>query len=185
MNTVFAVICLISLVVLTVKNPDEVLLAATDGATKAVTLSITLSAIYLIWSGILQIAEKSGLCEKLSRILAKPLVLLFPKADYETKKLISVNVSANLLGMGGIATPPAISATKRMTDREDDDGATTLFVLASTSVQLLPSTVISLRQSAGSISPTDIFLPTLLSTLAATIIGLSLCKIFKNRRNRL
>ena len=179
MNTVFGIICLLSLAVLTVKNPNGALAAATDGATKAVTLCFTLTVIYTVWSGFLQVAESAGLCDKLAKILKKPLKLLFPKADEQTRKYIATNVSANLLGMSGVATPPAIAATKLMTDAKDHDGATTLFVLASTSIQLLPSTVISLRQAAGSNSPADIFLPTLISTVISTLCGLLLCKIFQ------
>lgn len=181
MNILFGVICLISLAVLAVKNPDGVLAAATAGANKALTLSFTLIVVYTVWSGFLQIAEDSGVCDKLAALLKKPLGALFPLADEKTKRLIAANVSANVLGMGGLATPPAIAATKLMTDRGDYDGATTLFVLASTSVQLLPSTVITLRQSVGSVSAADIFLPTLISTLIGTAVGLCFCKVFKKR----
>lgn len=181
MNILFGVICLASLVVLAIKNPDGALAAATSGANKALTLSFTLVVVYTVWSGFLQIAEASGVCDKLAAILKKPLALLFPEADEETKKYIAANVSANMLGMGGLATPPAIIATKAMTDRGDCDGATTLFILASASVQLLPSTVIALRQNAGSLSSADIYLPTLLSTLIGTAAGLILCKVFKKK----
>ena len=82
-----------------------------------------------------------------------------------------------MLGMGGIATPPAIKATAIMSDSGNPDGAATLFVLAATSIQLLPTTVISLRQSYGSTAPADIFLPTLISTAISSIIGVTILKL--------
>ena len=97
MNILFGVICLISLAVLAVKNPDGVLAAATAGANKALTLSFTLIVVYTVWSGFLQIAEDSGVCDKLAAMLKKPLGALFPSADEKTKRLIAANVSANVL----------------------------------------------------------------------------------------
>lgn len=182
MNLIFTLIFLCSLVIFSFFSPEKTLSAMTDGGQKAVTLSMSLIVIYSIWSGILQIADDSGMVKKISKKL-KPLIkkLFTDPADDETED-IAVNISANLLGMGGIATPAGISATTKMCERGNFDGATTLFVLASTSIQLLPTTVISLRQTFSSAKPSLVFLPSFLSSVVCMLTGLSLCFLFKKRK---
>ena len=181
MNVIFTFIFLISLVVFAVFSPEKTLEAMTGGGQKAVGLSMNLIVIYAVWSGVLQIAEDSGIVKKLSAKLRLPIKLLFGELTDDESDDIAVNISANLLGMGGIATPAGISATTKMCNRGNHDGATRLFVLASTSIQLVPTTVISLRQSFSSAAPAIIFLPSLLASLICTITGLSLCYIFKSK----
>lgn len=182
MNVIFTFIFLISLVVFAVFSPEKTLEAMTGGGQKAVGLSMNLIVIYAVWSGVLRIAEDSGIVKKLSLKLRAPIKLLFGNLADDESDDIAVNISANLLGMGGIATPAGISATTKMCDRGNHEGATRLFVLASTSIQLVPTTVISLRQSFSSAAPAIIFLPSLLASLICTITGLSLCFIFKQKR---
>ena len=182
MNVIFTFIFLISLVVFAVFSPEKTLEAMTGGGQKAVGLSMNLIVIYAVWSGVLRIAEDSGIVKKLSLKLRAPIKLLFGNLTDDESDDIAVNISANLLGMGGIATPAGISATTKMCDRGNHEGATRLFVLASTSIQLIPTTVISLRQSFSSAAPAIIFLPSLLASLICTITGLSLCFIFKPKR---
>ena len=180
MNVIFTFIFLISLVVFAVFSPDKALEAMTGGGQKAVGLSMNLIVIYAVWSGVLQIAEDSGIIIKLRR----PIQLLFGELTDDESDDVAVNISANLLGMGGIATPAGISATTKMCNRGNHDGATRLFVLASTSIQLLPTTVISLRQSFSSAAPAMVFLPSLLASLLCTATGLSLCFIFKSKNGK-
>ena len=181
MNLIFSIIFVLSAIFLCFLNPNEVLTAMTNGASKSVQLAISLIAIYAVWSGILQIAEKSGLLKKLSKLLKPIINRLFKNIDSQTHELIAVNLSANLLGMGGIATPAGIDATTEMTKKNNHDGACLLFVLASTSLQLLPTTVVSIRQSFGSINPFDIFLPSLISSALSTTVGILLCFVTKRK----
>ena len=174
MNVIFVIIFVISAVFLTVTNPNEVIKAMTDGATKSITLCLSLISIYSVWSGILQIAEDSGLISKLSKLLKPIINRLFKNIDEKTSAKIATNISANLLGMGGIATPSGIEATTLMTEKSNHDGACLLFVLASTSLQILPTTVVSLRQSFLSANPFDIFLPSLITTTVSTSVGIAL-----------
>ena len=182
MNVIFTLVFLFSVGAFLFSDPDGALAAMTKGGEKAIALSLSLLSVYCVWMGITEIADKSGLTAKLSSLLKKPISFLFPLADEETRKYISVNLGANLLGLGGVATPAGISATTLMANRGDDEGITALFVLASTSIQILPATVIGLRQRAGSGSPADIFLPTLLSTIVSTGTGLILCRLTKRRK---
>lgn len=182
MNVIFTFIFLISLVVSAVFSPEKTFGAMTGGGQKAVGLSMNLIVIYAVWSGVLQIAEDSGIIKKLSAKLRSPIKLLFGELSDDEADDIAVNLSANMLGMGGIATPAGISATTKMCNRGNHEGATRLFVLASTSIQIVPTTVISLRQSFSSAAPAAIILPSLLASLICTITGLSLCFIFKPKR---
>lgn len=181
MNTIFTIILLISIVVTSIFDPNAVLIAMTNGVGKSITLALNLLAIYAVWSGFLQIAENSGLCDKLSHLL-HPLIKKFfkPKSE-KTKNQIAINLSANLLGMGGIATPSGIEATKLLVKENNYDGACLLLIIASTSIQILPTTVVSLRQNFNSTNPFDIFLPSLLSTLFSTLLAICLFYLTKKR----
>ena len=184
MNAFFSIVFIISLIIFTYFNPDGALSAILSGGSKGVALAINLLAVYSVWSGILQVAEDAGLTQKLSKLL-KPLVKrLFKTNDEKLQRDISVNLSANLLGMGGIATPLGILATQKLTDSGNHDGACLLFVLAATSIQILPTTVVALRQTFNSTSPFDIFLPSLLATAFSTLIGVTLCIITNKRTSK-
>ncbi len=184
MNVIFIVIFLASVILITFFDPELALKSMTDGAMKAVTLSLTLTAVYAVWSGVNEVAEKSGITEKIAKLLSKPIDKLFSNPDMKTKKQLSLNISANLFGLGGIATPAGINAAELLSEKGNNDGMDTLFVLSATSIQILPTTVIALRQQYGSVSPSDIFLPTLLSTLVSTLVGLTLLKLSKKFRRK-
>ncbi|MBQ7642658.1 MAG: hypothetical protein IJS67_02030, partial [Clostridia bacterium] len=179
MNFIFGVVFILSAVIMTLSSPEGVISAMTSGATKAVTLSLTLTAVYALWSGVQGMTEKTGINGKIEKLLSPVINFLFKNADGETKRYLAVNLSANLLGLGGIATPAGIKSASLMGQKGDGDGMATLFVLAATSIQLLPTTVIALRESYGSVSPSDIFLPTLLSTAISTATGIILLQIKK------
>jgi spore maturation protein A len=182
MNIIFTIIFIICVTIFAIFNPDGALKAMSDGGQKAITLSIGLISIYTLWSGFLKIAEQSGVTDKLAKFLTPIIDKLFKKTDEQTKKQLSINIGANLLGLGGIATPSGIKATTMLCQKGDHDGACLLFVLSATSLQLLPTTVISLRQNFNSISPSDIFIPSLLTTILSTSAGVFMCFILKNRK---
>ena len=181
MNIIFTVIFTLSMLIFTIFNPNGSISAMTDGATKGITLSIGLISIYSVWSGILQVAQDANLITALSNKLKPIIKKLFKTNDGNTESQIAVNLSANLLGMGGIATPSGISAATLLNDSKNYDGACLLLVLASTSIQIIPTTVISLRQSFGSVNPFDVFLPSLLATIFSTGLGIFLCVLTRKR----
>ena len=100
--------------------------------------------------------------------------------------MIAMNMSANMLGLGNAATPMGIKAMKALDDGSGiaNTAMIMLIVLNATSIQLLPSTVIGLRASAGSTSPADIILPTLIATITTTILGIVLVKIISSIREK-
>lgn len=179
MNGIFIVILLSSITILAIKNPSSILLAMQQGGEKALALTMQMTVIYAVWLGILNLIKETGLDKKIARLLSPLSKFLFGSASEESKSLAFLNLSANMLGMGGAGTPLAVKSIEKMEEKKNHyKSVCMLFVLNATSVQLIPSSVISLRSSFGSISSADILLPTFLSTLCSTIIGVTLVKIF-------
>lgn len=181
MNLIFPILMIISVATLAVIDPGSALSAMTDGAEKGIKLSLTLIAIYSVWLGVYEIAEQSGLTQKLAKRLYKPVKLLFGNVDDESKNYIALNVSANILGIGGIATPMGIEAVSRLNKNNDRFAITMLLVVASTSLQIFPASVIALRAALGSTNASSIVLPALLSTLVSSLTGILLVKLFVKR----
>ncbi|MBR1677671.1 MAG: hypothetical protein IJ706_10235 [Clostridia bacterium] len=182
MNVIFIAVFTISVAVMAFIEPNAVVGAMTEGGKKALELTFSLTVIYAVWLGVSEVAEKAGVNKKIAKLLSPAVDKLFKNADEETKKHLSMNISANLLGLGGVATPYGINAANLLDKKGDTDGLDKLFIIAATSIQILPTTVISLRQSYNSVAAADIFLPTLLSTIVSTLSGLLMLKIFKARK---
>lgn len=149
----------------------------TTGAKNALTLSVTLAAIYLVWFGIYGVAERSGLTDKLARLMRKPVRKLFGNTG-NAEKDICLNLAANLLGLGGIATPRGIVAMKTLAKEKNDFACGLLTVLASTSMQIIPTSVVSLRLERGSVNPSSIILPTIICSVVSFVVSVTLTKIF-------
>ena len=181
MNAIFPIILVVSAVALLIFSPDSFLSSLTSGAAQGVQLSLTLASIYLVWCGLFEILDYTGLSDKLAKVLKKPVSFVFGKTDEESEKYITLNVAANLLGLGGIATPLGIEAAFSLEKSNRRFAITMLLVVASTSLQILPTSVISLRLSAGSSDPSSIIFAAFLSTLVSSASGIILTKIFVKR----
>lgn len=184
MNIVFLAIILVSLVLLLINDPSQLLPALTNSSTSAVEFTLKLLAIYAVWMGILKLSDKTGVSKGLAKILKPIIKFLYGDISKETMQYLSINMSANILGMGNAATPAAISAIESM-----DEGKTVasyamimLVVINATSLQLLPTSVISLRQAYGSANAADIILPSILASLCSTVFGI-LCVMILYRKN--
>ncbi|MBP8640862.1 MAG: spore maturation protein A [Oscillospiraceae bacterium] len=158
--------------------------AAMNGAKDAVTLCLSLCGMICLWSGLMELMRRSGLSEKLSGLLRPVLIRLFPSAakDTETMDALSSNVSANLLGLGNAATPAGIKAAigiKRLSGTSSaSDELCLLVVLNTASIQLLPTTVASLRASLGAAAPFDILPSVWLASLLSVSCGILAAKLF-------
>lgn len=186
MNRIWFIMVVGSIACLIWTDPANVLNSMIDASAEALTLSVELCAVYAVWLGVLELVEASGLGEKLAKFLHPLIKKLFKIDDLQTEKMIALNMSANILGLGNAATPMGIEAMKRL---DDGSGVATpamimLIVLNATSLQLLPSTVIGLRTSAGSASPADIILPTIIATLCTCLLGICLVKLFNHLREK-
>lgn len=181
MNAIFALIFVAASAVFLFTDPDGFLPALLSGGEKAATLSLSLLAAYCVFLGFFKVMERCGLAEKLARLFSPAARRLFCTQDREAVYLASCNLSANMLGLPGAPTPLGVKATQRFLAGGNEYAADLLFVLNATSLQLLPTTVLALRIAAGSQSPADILLPTLLSTLLSTLIGVTLLRLRRRR----
>jgi spore maturation protein A len=173
-----------SLAVLIFSSPQTALKAMLEGSSNAVDLAVKLVASYAFWMGLFSLLEKLKITDFLAKILKKPVKFLFPNESEQTEKFITMNISANLLGLGNASTPMGINAVKNMYKGETSDNISTFIVLSATSLQILPTTVISMRVSAGSTSPMSIFIPSLVATVISTVLGVLICKIIRFARNK-
>ena len=193
MNKIWLFMMLISIGVLIFVDRGATLDAMIGASTSALELCIELCAVYAVWLGLLEIVDVSGLGQKLARLLRPLIKKLFRVDNEEIQKMIALNMSANMLGLGNAATPMGIKAMQALDDGSGKANFSMimLIVVNATSIQLLPSTVISLRSNAGSADAADIILPTLLSTIVTTGLGIAfvlICdmihKKLKARRRR-
>jgi len=179
MNIIFGVVLSVSTLLLIFKSPDTVLSSMLLGGEKALSLTLKMVVVYAVWLGIFELMEKSGLSNKIARLLKPMNRFLFGKIPESASSFISLNISANVLGMSGATTPMGIKAVNELEKFPNTRYAITMFfVINATSVQVIPSSVLALRTSLGSVSPADIILPTILATLLSTVIGVLLVKIF-------
>ncbi len=183
MNAIFSLVVIISLLFLIFYNPEGVLSAMLTGGEKALNLSIKMVVIYAVWLGVFAILEKTGLSEKIAKKLKPFNRWLFGELPEKANDFMSLNISANALGMSGATTPMGIKSILELEKHPNTEYAITMFfVINATSVQLIPSSVLALRSSLNSSSPSDIILPTILATLLSTVIGVLLVKIFVKRK---
>ena len=151
--------------------------AALEGAAAAVELAVGMAGALCLWSGVMELMTRCGLAAKLARLFHPLLHLLLPRAsrDRETLSSVSANLSANLLGLGNAATPPGIRAARAMARNCDgvaDDELCRLVVLNTASIQLLPTTVASLRAACGCAAPFDILPAVWFSSVLSVGAGL-------------
>lgn len=162
-----------------------------EGANDAVTLSINLLGSLCLWSGIMQIASDSSLVKKLSKLLSPILNFLFPSliTNNKIKKEISMNIIANILGLGNASTPLGLKAMESMQKENPKKDTLSnpmmMFIVINTaSIQLIPTTVIAIRNSLNSQNQTSIIFPTWIATILAGISGIFVTKLLIKFTNK-
>lgn len=142
---------------------SDLSLAIITECSEAVSLSITLCGSICLWSGFMNIAEKSGIVKLLSKMFSPLMRLLFPNISRSSKAMgyITLNFISNLLGLGNASTPLGIKAMEELKKAEGaidsaSDNMIMLTVLNTAALQLFPATIITLRAEYGSITPSDI-----------------------------
>ena len=163
-------------------NGAAVAAGAVEGAAAAVELCLTMAGVMCLWMGVMEVMKRSGLAESLSRLLRPILRRLYPdfRRDKETMDAVSANVSANLLGLGNAATPLGIQAARRMARRTPgiaSDSLCMLVVCNTASIQLIPTTVASVRLGAGCATPFDILPAVWLASAASVTVGVVAAKV--------
>ena len=149
------------------------------GASSSVELFLGLMGIMALWTGVMRVAQRSGLVETLSRVIRPVLVPIFPEVpkNHPAMGAMVMNLAANMLGLGNAATPIGINAMKELQKLNPKpsratNAMCTFLVLNTSSVQVIPATIIGLRAAAGSSNPTEIVGTALLATIISTLAGL-------------
>jgi len=150
-----------------------------DMAKLSVEIAIGLIGLLALWSGLFRIAEKAGLIELLSRILAPFFSRVMPEVPrgHLAQGAVTMNLAANMLGLDNAATPLGLKAMQALQTlnpvKHTASNAQILFlVLNTSSVTLLPVTIFMYRAQLGAADPTDVFIPILLATSLSTLAGL-------------
>lgn len=162
----------------------EAVVAGTD---KAVEVAFGFIGIMALWLGLARIAEESGLMRGFAKLLAPLVSRLFPgiSPDHPAMGNMLMNMVANMLGMGSAATPFGLKAMQDLQQLNPvKDVATknmiTFLAINTASINLVPATVIALRVAAGSRNPTAIVGPTIFATAVATVVAITVDRIFRH-----
>lgn len=185
MKWVFGALIIVSVVVGFINGgASEVSNAALSSCGDAVTLCITLCGVICLWSGIMRVAEKSGLVRAIAAAMSPLLKRLFRGISPSGKAMqyIVLNLTANMLGLGNASTPFGITAMRELEKEEKTDAVASdnmiLFVVMNTaSLQIIPTTVAALRLKNGSQSPMEILPCVWAVSLACVILAVSAAKI--------
>lgn len=186
LNIVWPIFIIISVLFAIISgNLDALNISIFESTQEAINLCITLLGTMCLWNGIMKIASETTLMKKLTHMFTPIIHFLFPelKEETETKNAISMNIVANILGLGNAATPLGIKAMKAMQKKNDNkdvltNSMATLIVLNTASIQIIPTTVIAIRSSLGSSNPTSIIFPVWVATICAAVAGITATKLF-------
>ena len=186
MNAIWGYLMLISLVIGLLNGKTvELTSAILESAEATIDTCLKIFGTIAVWSGIMKIAEKSGLMNTLQS-MSYPLVkLLFPELKRGSKAVndIALNMTANIIGLGNMATPVGIKAMQEMKkeSKRKDKLSTSMvmfLVLNMASIQLIPTTVIGLRMSYGSENSAEIVMPVLIASFISAVFGILAVKFF-------
>ncbi len=183
--------------------------AAIDSAGEAVTLALTMLGIMAMWTGLMEVARRAGIMDRMTKGLYPVLRFLFPRIPkgHKANEYIAANIIANVLGLGWAATPMGLKAMKELASLEreriakqkkpggmdpDDvqvtkasDEMCTFLVINISSLQLIPVSVIAYRAQYGAVNPAAILLPGLIATVASTLAAVIFCRwMGKKGRNQ-
>lgn len=156
-----------------------------ESCKSAVELTLAFFGTVTLWCGIMKIAENSSLSQKITKFLTPLIRFLFPeiKKNDESYNKISLNIVANMLGLGNAATPLGISAMESLQEKNKckntiSNSMAMLILLNTASLQIIPTTIIAIRSSLNSTNPTAIILPVWLSSICAAVAGVLAVKFF-------
>ena len=166
---------------------EEVSSGILDSSKEAIQLCIVMLGVVGMWTGVMKIAEQTGLVRQLTKLLMPVLRILFPRiADREQAMgYIAANMIANILGLGWAATPAGLRAMSELAHLEEERGKLTdvasdemctFLVINISSLQLIPVNIIAYRSQYGSVNPAGIIAPAILATLVGTLVAVFFCK---------
>lgn len=190
LNKIWPVFIIISIVYAIFSgNLESINNSIFESTENTISVTMTLIGTMCLWSGIMKIACNLSLIEKFCNILNPIINILFPdlKKSKEIKKEISMNMIANILGLGNAATPLGLKAMESMQreniEKEKLSDSMMMFVLINTaSIQIIPTTVLAIRKSLGSENPTSILVPVWCATICAALAGIIIVKILIKKK---
>lgn len=187
-------ICVISFIFgICTGNAEQMGAAVVDGASSAVSLTVSLVGIMALWGGIMRVAAETGVVEKMAKVLSPLLRFLFPDAYRKHNGLgeIAASISANFFGIGNAGTPLAVKAMEKLQENNGksavaSDDMVMFTVLGSASLSVFPTTLVALRQSAGSKAPFEVIVPIWICSFFTALIAVLLVKcsiLFKRQKS--
>lgn len=176
-------------------NVKEVGNAALDSSKEAVELCITMLGVMALWTGVMRIAQASGLTKRFIRLARPVLRFLFPEVPEDSKanEYIASNILANILGLGWAATPFGLKAMEELQKLNIEQGGKkevasramcTFLIINISSLQLIPVNIIAYRSQYGSVNPAQIVGPAIIATLASTLAAIIFIKITDRKKGR-
>lgn len=169
---------------------EEVNKAVFESAEEAVTISIGLISVMVFWLGIMKVAERAGILRKLTKLFLPVVAKLFPEIprDHPAMGYILSNITANIFGLGNAATPMGIKAMEQMKQLSGADYASrsmiTFLALNTSSLTIIPTTVISIRMHYDSGAPTEIVGTTIIATVISSVGAVLVDRFFYHRSLR-
>ena len=174
----------------------EVTEAALQSAQDAVSLCITMAGVVALWVGLMEIAEKAGILEAVTRKIQPFIRFLFPRipGNHPARKYITMNIIANVFGLGWAATPAGLKAMEALDQLEEErrtpgyqehrrasNEMCNFLILNISSLQLIPVNMIAYRSQYGSVNPAVIVGPALVATTISTVAGVIFCKLLDRK----
>lgn len=197
LNYIWAVMILLGVVyAVRTGQMEAVTNAALDSAREAIALCITMSGVMALWMGLMEIAQKAGLVEKMTRGIRPFLKFMFPRIPdgHPALGYIATNLIANILGLGWVRTPAGLKAMEALGQLEEErktpsylpgtkavriasNEMCTFLILNISSLQLIPVNMIAYRSQYGSADPARIIAPAIVATLISTVAAVLYCKV--------
>lgn len=197
LNMIWAVMILLAVVYAAFTGRmSDVTNAALNSAGEAISLCLTMAGVVALWMGLMEIAKKAGLIERLTKGISPFLTFLFPRIpkSHPAREYIATNIIANVLGLGWACTPAGLRAMEELAKLERERGTPgygegaaaqrsasnemcSFLILNISSLQLIPVNMIAYRSQYGSAKPTAIIAPAIVATLFSSVVAILYCKL--------
>lgn len=184
-NYIWGIFIVLGVIISIIKGDNNLTNNLITSGTKGIDIIINLVPLMCLWLGTMKIADSSGLLNIISNKLSKIIRVVFPEIPKGDPAIayISSNIVMNMLGLGNAATPFGIKAMARLKELNNNSDIAsrsmiTFLVINTSSVTIIPTTVISLRIASGSNNPTEIMTACIITTFLSSFIGLLIDRLF-------
>lgn len=190
MNKIWAGMIIISTILSIAKgNLQEIISSLMLSTQNTIETMLDMLGMICMWSGFMKIAESSGIVNSISEKVTPLVNFLFPELPKNNEAMghIAMNMTANILGLGNIATPLGIKAMEKLDMYNDNkkrlsDSMMMFIILNTASIQIIPTSVIALRATYNSNNPADVVVPIIIASLGSVVAGIILVKMSCGRK---